>query len=72
MDENVTEHEKLFCLLPPSWQRSFPTIPVTNVVPATLNLVEVLHGPHVLRAPWEGQAWQGWLVCVVNVEERDG
>lgn len=50
----------------------FPTIPVTNVVPATINLVETLHGPHAVRAVWEGQAWQGWLICMVNIEERDG
>lgn len=51
---------------------TLPTIPVTNVVPATLILVETLHGPHTMRAVWEGQAWRGRLICVVNIEERHG
>lgn len=50
----------------------FLTIPVTNVVPATIILVETLHGPHVVRALCEGQTWRGWLICVVNIEEREG
>lgn len=50
----------------------FPTIPVTNVVPATIILVETLHGSHVVRALWEGQTWRGWLICVVNIEEWEG
>lgn len=63
-------------LLRPLWLTDltpvFPTIPVTNVVPATIILVETLHGPHVVRALWEGQTWRGWLICVVNIEEREG
>lgn len=49
----------------------FPTKPVTNVIPTTNILVETLHGPHAMRAVWEGQTWRGWLICMVNIEEWD-
>lgn len=50
---------------------TLPTIPVTNVTPATIMLVETLHGPHPARAVGEGKAWRGWLERMVNIEEWD-
>lgn len=41
--------------------------PVSNVVPATVILMEALHCPHVSRALLEGQTWLGWLIGVMDV-----
>lgn len=50
----------------PKYQCFLP-IPVSNVIPAAVILMEALHSPHVLRALLEGQAWLRWLISVMDI-----
>lgn len=50
----------------PKYQCFLPT-PVSNVIPATVILVEALHSPHITRTLLEGQAWLGWLISVMDI-----
>lgn len=45
----------------------FLLTPVSNVVPATVILMEALHRPHVSRTLLEGQTWLGWLIRVMDI-----
>lgn len=44
-------------------------LPISNVIPASLFLVEALHGSHVCRAFLKGQARLAWCVGVMDEQE---
>lgn len=46
-------------------------LPVADVVPAPVVLVEALHGAHVCRAVLEGQTGMAGCVGVVDVHEGE-